>query len=188
MISIDRLKKTSLSSFDNSWYKPAPKYRILLWMITSTIFFRHAFAVSNGLKATLLRLFGAKIGKRINMKPGVTIKYPWYLEIGDDVWVGEQVWIDNLTSVKIGNNACISQGAMLLTGNHNYGSPKFDLVIKEIVIDEGVWIGAKAIVCPGVRCYSHSMLAVGSIATKNLKSYSIYQGNPALFIKERIIH
>ena len=107
--------------------------------------------------------------------------------IGDDVWIGEGAWIDNLAQVKIGSNCCISQGAMLLTGNHNYKKPTFDLITKGITLEEGAWVGAKAVVCPGVTCESHSVLSVGSIAVSSLEPYWIYQGNPAIKVKERVI-
>lgn len=117
----------------------------------------------------------------------VNIKYPWYLTIGDNTWIGEQVWIDNLIEVTIGSNVCISQGAMLLTGNHDYSSVSFDLKVGSIVLEEGVWIGAKSVVCPGVTCASHAVLSVNSVATKNLLAYQIYQGNPAKLVRERNI-
>jgi putative colanic acid biosynthesis acetyltransferase WcaF len=89
--------------------------------------------------------------------------------------------------VKIGNHVCISQGAMLLTGNHDFTKTTFDLIVKPIVLEEGVWIGAKAVVCPGVTCFSHSVLSVNSVATKNLITHKIYQGNPAIIVKDRIL-
>ena len=113
------------------------------------------------------------------------IKYPWFLIIGNHVWIGENVWIDNLTTVSLGNNVCISQGAMLLTGNHNYTKPTFDLIIGEITLEDGVWLGSQSVVCPGITCHSHSVLAVNSTATKNMDAYSIYQGNPAIKVRDR---
>ena len=119
------------------------------------------------------------MGKGIIIKQGVNVKYPWRLQIGDHVWFGENVWIDNLVDVEIASNTCISQGAMLLTGNHNYKKPTFDLITGPINIEEGVWIGAKTTVCPGVRCKKYSVLTVGSIACTDLEESLIYQGNPA---------
>ncbi len=135
----------------------------------------------------LLRLFGAKIGAQVVIKPKVNIKYPWLLEIGDHAWIGEKVWIDNLVQVSIGSHACISQGALLLTGNHNYKKSSFDLITGQIFIDDGAWVGAKAVICPGVRVSSHSIVTVGSVLTKSSSAYGIYQGNPAIKIKERQI-
>lgn len=177
-----------LSQYDNSWYRPGPKWKITIWIFVNFLFFDHGLAVFNRLKCSLLRLFGAKVGKRVLIKPSVNIKYPWLLNIGDDVWIGEKVWIDNLGLVTIGNNVCISQGALLLTGNHNYKKVLFDLIVSKIVLEDGVWVGAKSVVCPGVTCKTHSVLAVSSVATSDLEAYGIYQGTPAQKIKTREIN
>lgn len=179
--------KTDLSKFNNSWFSASASIiKRGLWYCISSTFFCSRFPL-NGFKVFLLRLFGAKIGAKVIVKPGVNIKSPWLLVVGDYVWIGEHAWIDNLVKVSIGNHSCISQGAMLITGNHDYSKSSFDLMIKEIVLEEGVWIGAKAVVCPGIICHSHAVLSVASIATSNLAAYGIYSGNPAVRIKERII-
>ncbi len=178
--------KTDLSSFNNKWYQPGSKFKILLWYFTNVLFFQNTLIPSSGLKISLLKFFGATIGKGVVIKPGVNIKYPWMLKIGNHSWIGEKVWIDNLAEVKIGNNVCVSQGAMLLCGNHNYKKTTFDLIVKEIVLEDGVWIGAQCIVCPGVICHSHSILSVNSVANKEMEAYSIYQGNPAVKVRQRI--
>jgi putative colanic acid biosynthesis acetyltransferase WcaF len=121
------------------------------------------------------------------IKPGVRIKYPWKLEIGSYSWIGESVWIDNLDEVKIGSNVCISQGALLLCGNHDFTKSTFDLMTGKIVLEDGVWIGAKSQVGPGVNVKNHAVLAMGSTATKDLKPFIIYRGNPAVEIKKRVI-
>jgi putative colanic acid biosynthesis acetyltransferase WcaF len=179
--------QTDLSKFDNSWYKQPPFFKNLLWFLTNSIFFNSFLPVPISVKSMIMRLFGAKIGKGVVIKPRVNIKYPWLLLVENYVWIGEGVWIDNLVEVQIGESACLSQGAMLLTGNHDYTLSSFDLRVGKIVIEAGAWIGSKAIVCPGVTCKSHSVLTVNSVATKDLEPYSIYQGNPAQFIKERTI-
>lgn len=181
------MEKTNLQLFTNNWYSPGRGIFIrIIWFLVNIVFFVSYFPV-NSIKVALLRFFGAKVGKGVIIKPSVNIKYPWKLEIGNYVWIGEKVWIDNLATVKIADNCCISQGAMLLTGNHNYKKKAFDLQVGAIELEDGVWIGAKAVVCPGVICKSHSVLSVASVATKNLDEYSIYQGNPAQFVKKREI-
>jgi len=177
---------TDLSIYDNSWYKPGPIVKRLCWYWVNTVFFKTGLFPFYGLKRFLLKLFGATIGKGVIIKPFVNIKYPWLLELGDHIWIGEHVWIDNLGKVTIGNNVCLSQSAFLLTGNHDFTKKTFDLMVKPITLNEGVWIGAKAIVCPGVVCDKYSLLSVGSVATSNLAAYGIYSGNPAVKIKERI--
>jgi putative colanic acid biosynthesis acetyltransferase WcaF len=175
---------TDLSKFDNSWFNPGGPLKRLIWYFFNLLFLRSGMPFS-GLKVFLLRLFGARIGSGVVIKPHVNIKYPWKLSIDDNCWVGENVWIDNLGEVLLGKNVCLSQGAMLLCGNHDFSKVSFDLIVKNITLEEGVWIGAQSVVCPGVICRSHSVLAVGSVATKELDAYSIYQGNPAIKIKDR---
>lgn len=178
---------TDLSKFNNDHYQPGGGIlKRTLWYITNVVFFKSAFPVSS-IKCLILRLFGAKVGTGVVIKPYVNIKYPWLLEIKNHVWIGEEVWIDNLAQVTIGNNCCISQGAMLLCGNHDYKKSSFDLITGSITLEDGVWIGAKTVVCPGVTCHSHAVLTVGSVASKDLEPYTIYRGNPAQVVKKRTI-
>jgi putative colanic acid biosynthesis acetyltransferase WcaF len=176
--------KTDLSTFRNDWYKPGGALKRVLWYMVSTLFFKSSFPF-NGVKIFFLNLFGAKIGKGIVIKPHVNIKYPWKLKVGNYAWIGEGVWIDSLGCVVIGDHSCLSQGSFLLCGNHDYKKSTFDLIVRDIILEEGVWIGAKSVVCPGVTCKSHSVLSVGSVATTDLESYSIYQGNPAVKVRDR---
>jgi putative colanic acid biosynthesis acetyltransferase WcaF len=178
---------TNLSRFQNPEFDPgASILKRFAWHFISALFFTSRFPI-NGIKIILLKFFGAKIGEGVVIKPSVTIKSPWRLHIGSYSWIGEYSWIDNLVLVSIGSNCCISQGALLLTGNHNYKKSTFDLVTGEIHLEDGVWIGAKAVVCPGLTCHSHAVLTVGSIAASDLDTYSIYQGNPAVKIRSREI-
>jgi putative colanic acid biosynthesis acetyltransferase WcaF len=177
-----------LSSFDNAWFDPGgtPLSRTL-WFFVNALVINAAWMPLSSLRVFLLRLFGARIGQGVVIKPSVNVKYPWKLSIGDHVWIGENVWIDNLAPVTIGSHACLSQGAMLLTGNHDYKKTTFDLMVGEITLREGVWIGARATVCPRVTCQEHAVLTVGSVATKDLEARGIYQGNPAVRVKTRAI-
>jgi putative colanic acid biosynthesis acetyltransferase WcaF len=183
--------KTQLDQFNTDWYKnnynSAGFFKNLIWYLFNSIFINSYLPIPIFIKLLVLRCFGAKIGDNITLKPNVNIKYPWLLTIGNNVWIGENVWIDNLAKVTIADNVCISQGAMLLCGNHDYKKSTFDMIIGEIVLENGVWIGAKAIVCPKVIALSHSVLTTGSVAVKNLQAYGIYQGNPATKIREREI-
>lgn len=181
------MKKVDLALYDNSHYHPGSALRRGLWYLISLVFFQSYLFPFSGLKRFLLRLFGADISNGVVIKPCVIIKYPWFLKIGKNSWIGEKVWIDNLTEVNIGANVSISQGAMLLTGNHNYKKPAFDLEVYPITVHDGAWIGAKTVVCPGVICGTHSVLSVGSVAVKNLEAYQIYSGNPATAVRKRII-
>jgi putative colanic acid biosynthesis acetyltransferase WcaF len=182
--------KVNNAAYNNAWYKAqigASRLKQWLWYFINILFFINPLNPISSLKVFLLKSFGASIGRNVIIKQSVNIKYPWKLVVGDDTWIGEQVWIDNLAMTVIGSNVCVSQGAMLLTGNHNYSRVTFDLVVKEIKIEDGVWIGARSVVCPGVTCREHAVLTAMSLANKDLEPYTIYGGNPAMPLKERVI-
>ncbi len=180
-------QQTDLSKYNNDWYQPGSPVKRVLWYFVNGAIMLNPMNPFSGLRKFSLRLFGAKIGTDVVVKPRVNVKYPWKLTIGDHVWIGEQVWIDNLDEVVIGNHVCLSQGAMLLCGNHNYKKVTFDLMIGPIRLEDGVWIGAQTTVCPGVTCKSHAVLSVGSVANKDLEAYGIYSGIPAEKIKDRVV-
>ena len=163
------------------------KFRYLIWLLVSNVIFLTNIPYPNILKVLLLRAFGAKIGRKVVIKPWVKIKFPWNLSLADHVWLGEEVWIDNISMVTISSHVCVSQGAFLLTGNHNYSKSYFPLISKPILIEEGVWVCAKAVVTGGATLKSHSILSLGCIATKDLDSYYIYGNFPLEKIKPRTI-
>jgi putative colanic acid biosynthesis acetyltransferase WcaF len=156
-------------------------------MVVSFLFFEHSLAVWNGIKRFWLRVFGAQLGEGVVIKPHVKIKYPWKLIVGNHCWIGEQVWIDNLDLVTLEDHVCLSQGAMLQCGNHNYKSPSFDLMIAPITLKQGSWVGARCCVGPGVTIGVQAVLGMGAVTTKDLKAYGIYHGNPSVWVKERNI-
>ena len=180
--------QTDLSKFDTgSYHAGASKLKVLVWYFVNYYFFNSAFPWPYGIKSKLLRLFGAKVGVGLVIKTKVRIKNPWRLAIGDHCWIGESVWIDNLEDVMIGDHVCISQGALLLTGNHDYKKSDFPYRLGKIKIESGAWIGAQTTVCPGVVCRTHAILTVGSVAAKELEAWTIYTGNPAEPVRKRII-
>jgi putative colanic acid biosynthesis acetyltransferase WcaF len=158
-----------------------------LWLLVSLFLFRLCPLKLSALKCAMLRLFGARVGVGVVIKPGAKITFPWKLTLSNHVWLGEECWLLNLAPIQIESNVCISQRAFLCSGNHNYKSPTFDLITASIQVEQGAWIGAGAFVGPGVSVGNHAVLTAGSVATKNLEPFGIYQGNPAVLIKQRVI-
>lgn len=139
--------------------------KYFLWYVISALFFNSAIP-GNKIRVFLLILFGSKIGKNILIKPNVKIKYPWKLIIGEDVWIGENVWIDNISKVTIGSNTCISQGAYICSGSHDFHDEEFGLLMQEVEIGSNSWIAAKSIIGPGVKIEDGSFIKFGSIVLK----------------------
>ena len=181
-------KEVDLSSFKHSLHLSIlDKLKYAFWLVISNFFFLTNIPYPIKLKVGILRLLGAKIGKSCIIKPWVKIKFPWKLELGDHVWLGESAWIDNISKVSIGNHVCISQNALILTGNHDYTLSSFDLMSKPINIEDGVWICANATITGGVNVASHSVIGLGQIITKNTLPYEVYGTRAAKLIKKREI-
>ncbi len=151
----------------------------------SLLVFRNPWVISCRLKRTLLRAFGARVGRDVVIKPSVQIKFPWRLVLDDYAQLGEHVWLDNLAPIHIGAHATVSQGCYLTTGNHDFRHPHFRLRTAPIVIEAGCWIAARCTLGPGTHCQSHSVLLLGSVASGTLEPFGIYRGNPAVKVGER---
>ena len=121
----------------------------------------------------MLILFGAKLGKNVRFSPGLKVKMPWRLIIGNYCWIGEDTWIDNISLVTLQENICVSQGVYFCTGNHDFKKNSFDLICKPINIESNVWIGAKSIIGPGIKIGSGSVVTLGSIVKIDIPKNSI---------------
>ncbi len=177
-----------LSTYSTGDYNPGSPFKRIVWIVVSRFFFETRFPWPSAIKVALLRCFGASVGEGAVIKPSVKIKYPWFLSIGDHCWIGENVWLDNVAAITIGNQVVLSQGAVLLTGNHDYKSKSFDLRAAPVVIRDFVWICAHAKVGPGVEVGEGTLLTLGSVATSSLASHGIYSGNPAERMRDRVMN
>ena len=182
------MSQVHLRSYDNAWYHPGGStLRRAAWFFFGSPLFRSHLLPSSALRVALLRLFGARVGRRVVIRHGVTVKYPWHLAIGNDTWVGERVWIDCLTTVRIGSDVCLSQGAYLCTGNHNWSDPAFGLMIGPIQLNDGSWAGAMSLLTPGAVLGNGAVAAAGSVISGTVPDFEIYGGNPAVFLKKRVL-
>ena len=147
----------------------------IAWYLVSALVFQSALVLPSRWKAAVLRAFGARIGRRPVIKPRLTVKYPWFLEAGDHVWLGEGVWIDNHTTVRVGSDVCISQGAYLFTGNHDWNDPRFGFFCRPITVEDGVWVGARAVICPGSRLGRMSVVGAGVVWSGTSAVAAVYR-------------
>jgi putative colanic acid biosynthesis acetyltransferase WcaF len=186
-VPAERLDVTvNLAIFQTHGYSPGRSVMVrALWFLVGLPFLRCSINPFSGVKRVLLRLFGAKIGEAVIIKPGVRVKNPWLLTIGSNCWIGEDCWIDNLVPVTLGENVCISQGAYLCTGNHDWSDPAFGYRLAPIVLEDGSWVGARAFVGPGVTMGRSAILTAGSAAYKSIPAGQIHEGCPAAYLKLR---
>ena len=159
----------NLESYDNkNFSRGAPALVEALWLAVSGLLVE-TWLPGSYWRITILKLFGANIGGAVVLKPGIKIKFPWRLQLGSHVWIGERVWIDNLELVSIGDNTCISQGAFICTGSHDFKSPGFDLITEKIVIGSRVWVGAYSRIFVGANIPDDIFLKAGSTVIKEFK-------------------
>lgn len=169
-----------LGSFDNSEYDPGRGLLTrTLWYFLSLLVFESGWVPLRRPKSWLLRLFGAKVGIGLVVKPHVRIKYPWRLVMGDHCWIGQEAWIDNLADVQLGSHVCISQKAYICTGTHDYRRKTFDLIAAGVQVEDGAWLGAGCLVLGGVTVGAHAVVAAGGVVTKDVAPATIVAGNPA---------
>lgn len=175
-----------LANYCNDWYSPGRSFFWqAAWFFLGLPLLRSSIIPFSGLRVVLLRMFGAKIGADVVIKPGVRVKYPWRLFVGNSCWIGEDCWIDNIDDVFIANDVCISQGAYLCTGNHDWSDPAFGLITKPIELHGGSWVGARATITPGVVLREGAIAGAGSVVSRTIPPFEIHSGNPATLVRKR---
>jgi putative colanic acid biosynthesis acetyltransferase WcaF len=169
-----------LEHFGNAEYRPG-RGRIVrtIWYAVSVLIFESGWLPISAPKRWLLRWFGARIGRGLVIKPHVRIKYPWRFAVGDHCWIGQEVWIDNLDDVRLGDHVCVSQRTYLCTGSHDYRQRGFNLVARPIHVENGAWLGAQSLILGGVTVRANAIVAAGSVVSKDVAEAEIVAGNPA---------
>ncbi len=163
-----------LSAYDNSSFsRGASQMKELLWWVARSLFFAGWFPLPSSLRVAVLRVFGAKIGNGVVIRSRVNITFPWRLEVGNDVWIGEEVLILSLEKVTIGSNVCLSQRAFLCTGSHDFSKETFNLLTRPITIGDGCWVCAQAFVGPGTVVPRGTMIKAGEIRTAGKTGKSV---------------
>lgn len=154
------------------------------WCVQATLF-TWSPQFMYGWRAFLLRLFGAKIGKGVVIRPSVRITYPWKVAIGDYSWIGDDVVLYSLGQISIGSNSVVSQKSYLCTGSHDYASQTFDIYAKPITIGNGCWLATDVFVAPGMTIEDGCIVGARSSVFHSLPTYSLCRGNPAIKIRDR---
>ena len=169
-----------LDLFDNTniFTRGRPAWVEMVWLMVQA-FFVNSWIPGSLHRIFFLRLFGAKIGKGVVIKPGVRVKFPWRLTVGNYSWIGEDVWIDNLAQVNIGSHCCISQDVYICTGNHDREDERFSLITSPVTVKDKVWLCAKSVAGPGIVVNEGAILGLCSVAVNDLHPWSVYQGIPA---------
>ena len=178
---------------DLSKFKLPPNFRgkagwyVQLWWIVQDTLFRWSPQFMYGWRRFLLKLFGAKIGKDVIIRPTAKVTFPWKVKIGDYSWIGDDVVLYSLGEIEIGNNVVISQRSYICTGSHDYTKIDFPILAKKIVIEDEAWLATDVFVAPGVKIGKGTVVGARSSVFKDLPPGKVCIGNPAKPIKDRIV-
>jgi putative colanic acid biosynthesis acetyltransferase WcaF len=181
------MSAVDLSKYQNKMTRKNQLAR-LIWNITWAIFARPLpRKVGNSWKLFLLRLFGAKVHSTSVVYSSARIYMPWQLELAENSWIGPEVDCYNVAKIKIGPNSIISQKTYLCAASHDISKFNHPLISKPIIIEDQVWIGASAFVGMGVTIKSGAVVGATASVYKDVDSWTVVGGNPAVFLKKRSI-
>lgn len=184
-IEEQRLQKMSvepfvdLSKYDQSWYdRGRPSWYVLLWWFVQAVTFPLTLHFMSGVRCAILRLFGARIGKNVLIRPTARFTYPWKIAIGDYSWIGDDVVLYSLDQINIGNHCVISQKSYLCTGSHDIHDPAFGLQTASINIGDGAWVAADCFVAPGVTIGVNAVIGARSSVFCDMPAGQVCRGTP----------
>jgi putative colanic acid biosynthesis acetyltransferase WcaF len=160
---------------------------VQLWWMIDFFFFKLSPQIMYGWRRFLLRLFGARIGNGVIIRPSVTVTYPWKVSIGDHSWIGDDVVLYSLGEIEIGSNAVISQKSYLCAASHDYNKEDFPIWGKKITIEDECWLATDVYVAPGITIGKGTVVGARSSVFKDLPAGKVCVGSPAKPIKDRTV-
>jgi putative colanic acid biosynthesis acetyltransferase WcaF len=182
------MKYQDLNSFKvPSSFRGRSKFIVQLWWLIQDTLFKWSPQFLFGWRRFLLRLFGAKIGKRVNIRSSVKITYPWKLSVGDYSWIGDDCVLYCLGEIKIGQHVALAHKVYVNTGGHFYEKTTFDIFSKPVSIEDECWITNDVYIAPGVTIGAGTIVSARSTVLKDLPGGKICVGTPAKPIKDRLI-
>ena len=181
------MKYQDLSSFSvPEGFRGRSAFWVQLWWIVQFTLFSWSPQIFYLFRVWLLRLFGARVGRGVLIRPSARITYPWKLVIGDHVWIGDDSVIYNLADISIGSNVAIAHRVYLCTGLHDITKLTFDIEARPIVIEDEVWLPNDVYVGPGVSIGMGTVVAARSSVFDDLPGGVVAAGTPARIIRDRM--
>jgi len=175
-----------LSSFSvPKSFRGKSKIVVQLWWTVQATLFSWSPQILFGWRRFLLRLFGAKIGKNVTIRPSVKVTYPWNIEIGDNTWIGDDCVLYSLGKITIGSNVAVAHKVYFNTGGHDYTKTTFDIFSTPLVIEDECWITNDVYIAPGVTVGKGTIIGARSSVFKSLPPGMVCVGSPAKPIKSR---
>lgn len=157
-----------------------------LWNVVYILFFRFTPNPLHAWRSFILKLFGAKVGRKVHVYPKVKIWAPWNLELQDECGIANGVNLYSQGKITIGRRSVISQGSHICAGTHDYTKAGFPLITKPIIIHSFAWIAAEVFIHPGVTIGEGCVIGARSVVNKDMPAWMLCSGFPCEAIKERV--
>ena len=168
-------------------FRGRPAWVVQLWWLMQDTLFRWSPQFMYGWRRWLLRLFGAKIGEKVLIRPTVRVTYPWKVRIGNYSWIGDDVVLYSLGEIEIGEHTVISQKSYICTGSHDFTKPSFNIYAMLVRIEDQVWVATDVYVAPGVTIGKGTVVGVRSTVLHDLPAGKICYGSPAKPVRDRVV-
>jgi putative colanic acid biosynthesis acetyltransferase WcaF len=160
-------------------FRGRPAWFVQLWWLFDALFVRPTPQALYAWRRFAWRLFGAKVGRNVLIRPGARVTFPWKVEIGDYCWIGDNATLYSVAPITIGEHSVVSQEAYLCAGTHDHRDVSFPLVPSPITVEPECWIAARAFVGPGVTIGRGAVVGACSVLLSDAPPASIVVGNPA---------
>ena len=179
VLAPDAIPMVNLSTYrTGSFQRGRSGWVVMLWWLVQAIAFPLTPHPCNGLRVALLRLFGARLGQGVVIRPTARITFPWRVAIGDHSWIGDHVVLYSLAPIHIGCHCVISQRSYLCTGSHDIASSQFDLQTAPITVGNGAWVATDCFIAAGVTIGANAVVGVRSTVLSSLPNQWICWGTP----------
>lgn len=167
-------------------FRGRPGWVVQLWWFVQATCFRPSPQLFYGWRRFLLRLFGARVGVGVLVRPTVEVTYPWKVELGDHCWIGDHVTLYSLGEIRVGAHAVVSQKSYLCAGSHDMAKADFTITHSPIVVGAGAWIATDVFVAPGCTIGANTVVGARSSVFRSLPPGMVCAGNPARPTRARL--
>ena len=170
------LKNYKSSSYDRG----KSNWLVMIWWLLQAITFPLSLHNFNNFRCWLLRLFGAKIGQGVVIRPTARFTYPWKISIGDYSWIGDDVVFYSIDRIEIGSHAVISQKSYLCTASHDFRDPSFPTMASPIRVGNGAWVATDCFIAPGVTIGANAVIGARSSVFRDISQQQVAWGSPCI--------
>lgn len=166
-------------------FRGRPGWYVQLWWLVQSCLFHTSPQFMYGWRRWLLKMFGAKIGKGVKLRPSMRTQFPWKVSIGDHSWIGDEVVLYSLGEIEIGANVVVSQRSYLCTGSHDYQVESFPIYAQKIVLEDECWLATDVYVAPNVKIGRGTVIGARSSVFHDLPAGIVAIGTPAKILRDR---